>query len=25
LHHLQEDSPNEIGTALRDFVLRLGT
>jgi haloalkane dehalogenase len=21
LHHLQEDSPNEIGEALRDFVL----
>ena len=25
LHHLQEDSPDEIGTAIRDFVLGLGT
>jgi haloalkane dehalogenase len=25
LHHLQDDSPNEIGVALRDFVLGLGT
>jgi haloalkane dehalogenase len=25
LHHLQEDSPNEIGTAIRDFVIGLGT
>lgn len=25
LHHLQEDSPGEIGQALRDFVLSLGT
>jgi len=24
-HHLQEDSPNEIGQALREFVLNLGT
>jgi haloalkane dehalogenase len=25
LHHLQEDSPAEIGEALRDFVLSLPT
>ena len=25
LHHLQEDSPDEIGTAIRDFVVGLDT
>jgi haloalkane dehalogenase len=24
LHHLQEDAPNEMGAAIRDFVLGLG-
>jgi haloalkane dehalogenase len=24
-HHLQEDSPNEIGQALREFVLNIRT
>jgi haloalkane dehalogenase len=25
LHHLQDDSPKEMGAALRDFVLSLPT